>query len=76
MPPKKAAARKLTPLHWDRLAPDWWSSAAGFIRMEKNGTWSAHLYRNTRTGRAWTERKTGFITTDKARRWIEREAED
>jgi hypothetical protein len=71
MPPKN-----FSPLKWDRMAPDWWSSAAGYIRLEENNTWRAYLYRNTRAGRGWTETKPGFHTADRAKRWIEREAED
>ena len=48
----------------------------GFIKMEENKTWTAHLHRNTRTGKGWTETKKGFASADKARRWIELEAED
>ena len=72
VPPEKP-----TTLIWERLAADTWSSAAGFIKLEEpTNTWCAHLYRNTRVGRGWTETKQGFTTADKAKRWIEREAED
>lgn len=71
MPPEKPA-----PLNWERISPDTWSSAAGYIMREPNNTWCAYLYRNVRVGKGWTETKQGFGTADKARRWIEREAED
>jgi hypothetical protein len=58
------------------MSPEYWSCSAGSIHKELNKTWTAHLYRNTRVGKAWTELKTGFLTPDKARRWIEKEAED
>jgi hypothetical protein len=76
MPPPKKPARKLTPLAWDRLSPEWWSSSAGYIELEKDRTWTAYVHRNTRVGKGWTETKKGFKTSDKARIWIEREAED
>jgi len=76
MPPKPKEIPKPTPLEWDRTRPDCWSSAAGFIMLEDNNTWTAHLYRNTRVGKGWTELRKGYRTADKARRWIEREAED
>ena len=63
-------------LKWDKLAPDWWSSPAGFIRLEEDGFWTAHLNRNTRVGRGWIEKRPGFNSADRARRWIELEAEE
>ena len=69
------AAKNTGKLKWDKLSPEWWSSPSGYIRLEE-GTWSAYLSRNTRVGRGWTEKKTGFKTADRAKRWIEREAED
>jgi hypothetical protein len=75
MPPRKPLP-KPTPLEWDKLSPEYWSSAAGSIRKEANNTWTAYLHRNTRVGRGWTEARKGFLTADKARRWIEKEAED
>lgn len=63
-------------LKWEKLSPEWWSSQAGYIKMEEGGLWTAYLLRNTRVGKGWTERRPGFRTADKARRWIEREAED
>ena len=74
--PARKPVPKPTPLEWDKLSPKYWSSAAGSIRKESNNTWSAHLYRNQRVGKGWTEVRTGFLTADKARRWIEREAEE
>jgi len=68
--------RKPEPLEWDKSRPTFWSSVAGTIRRQDNNTWTAYLYRNTRVGRGWTEERAGFLTADKARRWIEREAED
>jgi hypothetical protein len=62
-------------LDWEKK-PDTWSSSAGFIKLEENKTWTAHLHRNTRTGKGWTETKKRFATAEKARRWIESEAED
>jgi hypothetical protein len=79
MPKRKSVTKpsKDSPLEWDKLAPDYWSSSAGYIRLEKdNNTWTAFLHRNTRVGKGWTEPRKGFKTADKARRWIEREAED
>jgi hypothetical protein len=67
---------KYRPLEWDKQTAEYWSSSAGFIKMEENKTWTAHLHRNTRTGKGWTESRKGFATADKARRWIEMEAED
>jgi hypothetical protein len=58
------------------MAPDWWSSSAGYIRLAEDKTWCAYLHRNTRVGRGWTETKPGFRTSDRAKRWIEREAEE
>jgi len=64
-------------LKWDRLAPDWWSSSCGSIRLDPiTITWTAYLHRNIRIGKGWTELKKGFRTSDRAKRWIEREAED
>jgi hypothetical protein len=79
MPSKKPVPKpvaKPTPLNWDKLNLEWWSSAAGYIQQERNGTWTAFLHRNTRIGKGWTEARKGFKTADKARRWIEKEAED
>lgn len=60
---------------WERLAPDWWSSAVGYVRLEEGG-WAAYVHRNMRVGKSWVERKPGFRTSDRAKRWVEREAED
>jgi hypothetical protein len=76
MPPPRKPVAKPTPLDWDKLNLEWWSCAAGFVQQESNLTWTAHLYRNQRVGKGWTEIQKGFKTADKARRWIEREAED
>jgi hypothetical protein len=67
---------KPAPLKWDRLAKDWWSSAVGYARREENGFWTAYVHRNVRVGKGWTESREGFVTADKARQWIEHEAED
>ena len=75
MPPRKTIS-KPTPLEWDRTLPNCWSSAAGHILRQDDNTWTAYLHRNTRVGKGWTESRKGFRTVDKARRWIEREAED
>jgi hypothetical protein len=75
MPPRKLPP-KPTPLEWDKASPKYWTSAAGYIRLEENLTWTAYLHRNTRVGKGWTEARKGFRTAEKARRWIEREAED
>jgi len=63
-------------LEWDKERPDHQSSAAGYIKMELNKSWTAYLHRNVRTGQSWTETRKGFATAEKARRWIELEAED
>ena len=63
-------------LEWEKESAEYQSSAAGYIRMEANKTWTAYLHRNVRTGKAWTETRKGFGTAEKARRWIELEAED
>jgi hypothetical protein len=76
MPPPRKPPSKPTPLEWDRVEPGYWSSSAGYIKLEKDLSWTAHLHRNTRVGKGWTEARKGFRTADKARRWIEREAED
>jgi len=62
-------------LYWEQISLKRWTSASGYVE-EENGTWTANLYRNQRTGKAWTERKTGFAASADARRWVEREAED
>jgi len=75
MPPKKELPKPKR-LEWDRQSPEYWSSVAGYIKLQPDKTWTAFLHRNTRTGKGWTESKAGFLAPDKARRWIEREAED
>lgn len=68
--------KKSEPLKWDKLSQEWWSSPAGYIRLEEDGFWAAYLNRNTRVGRGWVEKKPGFKTSDRAKRWIELEAEE
>ena len=60
---------------WERVKPEWWSSCLGYARQEEDGSWSGYVYRNTRVGKAWTERRPGFATALAAKRWVEREAE-
>lgn len=62
-------------LYWEQVSLKRWVSAVGFVE-EDHGAWTAHVYRNQRTGSEWTERKTGFAANADARRWVEREAED
>jgi hypothetical protein len=79
MPPRKATSKpsKPTPLEWDKQNLTYWSSSAGYIKLDQEThLWTAFLHRNTRIGKGWTEAREGFRTADKARRWIEREAED
>jgi len=60
---------------WERVKLDWWSSCLGYARQEEDASWSGYVYRNTRVGRAWIERRPGFATALAAKRWVEREAE-
>jgi hypothetical protein len=76
MPPPRKEVPNPSPLEWERTDPNCWSSCAGVIRLQPDNTWTAYLYRNTRVGKGWTETRSGFLTSDKARRWIEKEAED
>lgn len=62
-------------LAWEQVSRTRWISAVGYVE-EENGVWTANVYRNQRTGKAWTERKTGFAISADARRWVELEAED
>ncbi|HSW48628.1 MAG TPA: hypothetical protein VLH09_00565 [Bryobacteraceae bacterium] len=61
---------------WERVNPGWWSSPVGYARLEDGDTWSGYVYRNTRTGKAWTERRPGFSSALAAKRWVEKQAED
>ena len=60
---------------WERVSPGWWSSCVGYARLEEGDSWAGYVYRNTRVGKAWTERRPGFATALAAKRWVEREAE-
>jgi hypothetical protein len=60
---------------WEQVSPTWWSSPVGYVVME-GGVWDAFVYRNQRTGAAWTERKPGFRSVTSAKRWVENEAEE
>ncbi len=62
-------------IFWERLTASSWSSPVGYVSEDK-GLWTAYVYRNQRTGRAWTERRPGFQTAAAARRWVENEAEE
>jgi len=61
---------------WERVNAEWWTSSIGHARLEEAGCWSGYVYRNTRVGKAWTERKPGFASAIAAKRWVERQAED
>ena len=62
-------------VYWEKINSNWWSSPAGYVQ-ERDGTWSAYVYHNLRTGKAWTECKTGFTSAAAARQWVERHAEE
>jgi hypothetical protein len=61
-------------VHWERVSKNWWSSAVGCVREER-GIWTAFVYKNTRTGEAYTETQTGFDTALGAMRWVENKCE-
>jgi hypothetical protein len=61
-------------VHWERVSKNWWSSAVGCAREEK-GIWTGFVYKNTRTGEAYTETQTGFDTALGAIRWVENKSE-
>lgn len=63
-------------VQWESVTPDWWTSCIGYVRQEEGDSWAGYVYRNTRVGKAWTERKPGFASALAAKRWVEREAED
>ena len=62
-------------VHWERVSKTWWSAAVGTVRQEK-GVWTGFVYRNTRTGEAWAETKTGFTTALAAMRWVDNQSEN
>ena len=66
---------ELKRVKWERVNTDWWSSCLGDARQEEGDLWSAYVYRNTRVGEAWTERRPGFGSAAAAKLWVEREAE-
>ncbi|HEX3879526.1 MAG TPA: hypothetical protein VHW24_21230 [Bryobacteraceae bacterium] len=61
-------------IHWEKLSKNWWSSAVGCAREER-GIWTGFVYKNTRTGEAYTETETGFPTALAAIRWVENRSE-
>jgi hypothetical protein len=65
---------KSEPVHWERISKSWWNSAVGCAREER-GIWTAFVYKNTRTGEAYTESKTGFATAMAAKSWVENRCE-
>jgi hypothetical protein len=62
-------------LYWEKVTPEWWSCAAGYVR-QAGAIWTAYVYRNLRHGTAWTEQKSGFASPGAARLWVESQAEE
>ncbi len=62
-------------VRWEQVTRQWWNSSIGYV-SEESGIWTAYVYRNQRTGSAWTDHKTGFDSAVGAMRWVETEAED
>ncbi len=61
-------------IFWEQVRPDWWNSNIGYVSCSEN-IWTGFVYRNTRTGEAWVESKTGFRTAARAIHWVEDQAE-
>jgi hypothetical protein len=61
---------------WEPVSETLWTCDAGFIdKKDRASPWTAHVYRNVRTGQGWTETKKGFDTASAAMAWVENHAE-
>jgi len=67
--------RMTSPVDWEKVTRKYWSSSVGYV-SEKDGVWTAYVYRNVRCGKAWTEQKPGFLSLAAAKRWVEQNAEE